>query len=642
MAEMNSWQTWNRAEPLRLARYVVPKAVQGHFGAPRTNFDERQADRLGVVRSAYEHLRKQVISYDTAEIDFQNHNPVTQVIREPGQVKGKSGNCLDLTLIFAGLCQWMKLRPLVVLLEGHALLAVMLDADVECVMEGAGGGNDYQLLYQGLLAPGATADTLLRWADEKKCVLIECTGITASSYGSDFQAAIAAGEDAVRQRDLLNVVDVSFCHKNGHTPYLTNSGHQVMSDLALGPVAVHHLRSQMARVNVVEPSQWHRQALRTVVTDAPRLLDELANLERSLSAAEFAKEWLDKELTSRRLRSVLWLRSRVELPTEQFIALQDYFAHVALNHPSTETSGAAMVGYVLALGLDAGRESDDTAFSVWAESVLDAAVVNDVRVRMEQRHRQAKLRLLLVLDASLTDEWPERVDAWLLDGDELQGQNSSICQPTQYDLENVVDDLVDWATDLVEEADETLQRVDVAVPTALLTQWLPEEAGPGIHLGMDHDVVVRWGTRLNPPRHHRVRKSAIRGRWKVLEEQGLSGMRWLDHEQAGDLSVVEVLVRTQHRGGMGLRFTPDRHTHLLELLLMYSPVVLWPDADVCVWEGVEPELHRHWDSLPTALAAAYRKRWNGKDAPLAIMRAVWDDLEWLKFCHRAQSRAGIA
>ncbi|KOV81761.1 hypothetical protein ADL03_27560 [Nocardia sp. NRRL S-836] len=596
-----------------------------------------------MVRIAYEHLRKQRILYDTAEIDFQNHSPVMQVIREPGQVKGGSGNCLDLTLIFAGLCQWMKLRPLVVLLERHALLAVMLDADVESVMEGRGGGNDYQLLHQGLLAPNASTDTLRRWADEKKCVLIECTGITdSSSYGRDFEAAVTAGEDAIRRGDVLNVVDVSFCHKNGHTPYLTTSGLQVTSELALGPVAVHHLRSRMARVNVVEPSQWHCQALRAVETTDRRLREELANLERALSAAEFAKEWLGNELTSRRLRSVLWLRSRVEMPTEQVMAWQDYFAHVALNHPSTETSGCAMVGYVLALGLDVGRRSDDTAFSAWAESVLDAAVVNDVRLRMDQRHRQAKLRLLLVLDASLTDEWPERVDAWLLDGDELREQNFGKCQPTQYDVETVVNDLVDWAALLVEEVSETLQRVDIAMPTALLTRWLPEEIGPGGHLGKQHDVVVRWGTRLNPPRHLRVRKSEIRGRWKIIEEQGPSAMWWLDHEQASDLNVVDVTLRTQHMGGMGLRFTPDSHAHLLELLLKYSPVLLWPNADLCAWQGVEPELERYWVSLPTALAEAYRKRWQGIDAPLATMRAVWDDPEWLTFCHKAQGRAGIA
>lgn len=633
------WQKWKKSEPRRIACYVVQNAAREHFGAPVTDYDERQADRLAVARRVYDHLRAHGVRYDTARIDFQNHNESEQLIREPGEVRGASGNCLELTLIFAALCQWMKLRPLVVLLEGHALVAVMLDADAESGL----GGRDHELLRQGLLARGANAATLLAWVRDKKCVLIECTGVTASSSALSFDEALTAGAAVVSRGELVNVVDVSFLHRGTHPPYETRCAAPPAPGLALGPVAVAHLRDLLGRATVAEPPHWHRRALRGVQTDDRRLTQVLDDLGRALSAAEFAKGWLGAELTSSRLRSVLWLRSKIDPPAEPFAAWQDYFAHVVLHCPVTESSESALVGYVLALGLDAGLDGHDQAFGTWAESVADAAVVNDVRVRVERRHCTANLRLLLSLhDDSLTGEWPEQVSAWLLDGNELRGQDFRTCEPTQRHVEAAVGELLDWATDEVYAVGKSLRRLDIAVPTTLLTQWRPEEADIDTMLGLHHDVVVRWSGRLNPPGHLRVGRHEARRRWEVLEEQGFSGVRWLEQDQSSDLGAVKTLIQQQHRGGMGLRFTPERHRGLLELLLCYTPVLLWPDDDMCTWDGVEPELRQYWEFLPDALANAYRARWDGDGPPLAIMRAVWDDPAWLDFCRTAQSRAGIA
>ena len=637
------WEKWKKSEPRRIACYVVSRAAHEHFGVPACGYEQRQADRRAVARLLYDHLRAHCIGYDTAEIDFQNHDVTEQTIREPGEVKGSNGNCLDLTLIFAGLYQRMKLRPLVVLLQGHALIAVMLDADVERLMEtGRPGSRDNELLDQGLLASDANAETLLKWVREERCVLIEYTGVTDSGHGKSFDEAVAAGAAKVSGAVLLNVVDVSFLHKHTHKPYQTTYTAESAGGLELGPMAVAHLRTLFSRAEAAEPGSWHRQALRGVQIGDPQLVEALDDLGLALSAAEFSKGWLGADLTTRRLRSVLWLRSRIDPPSEEVLAWQDYFSHVALNRPVIERVGYSLVGYVLSLGLDAGRDRDDQMFATWAESVVDAAVVNDIRLRMGARHREANLRLLLSLHDTLTGDWPEQVNGWLLDGDEVRDKDFRSCMPTQRGIEVAVGELLDWATDVADDADESLQRVDIAVPTTLLARWRPEDAGIDSKLGLHHDVVVRWGERLNPPGHLRIRVSEARRRWKVLEEQGFSAVHWLEQAQSGDLGAVNTLIEQQHRGGIGLRFTPEKHRDLLELLLRYSPVLLWPDVNTCAWDGVEPELRRYWEGLPVALAKAYRDKWSGRGAPLATMRAVWDDPEWLKFCRKAQSPAGIA
>ena len=51
-----------------------------------------------------------------------------QFIRKPNEILSgnKEGTCLDLALLFCGLCLGHKLLPIFVLLENHALVAISL------------------------------------------------------------------------------------------------------------------------------------------------------------------------------------------------------------------------------------------------------------------------------------------------------------------------------------------------------------------------------------------------------------------------------------------------------------------------------------------------------------------------------------
>jgi hypothetical protein len=121
---------WNRRVPTQLATLVLERVRSPDLKPlPYPPLDyRRRGDIEGLVRDLYLSLRGVGIDYALAPWDKGIPDPYNlfQRIRPPWEilVKGGQGTCLDLTLLFCGLCLDHGLVPLVVIVEGHAFAAV--------------------------------------------------------------------------------------------------------------------------------------------------------------------------------------------------------------------------------------------------------------------------------------------------------------------------------------------------------------------------------------------------------------------------------------------------------------------------------------------------------------------------------------
>jgi hypothetical protein len=81
-------------------------------------------------RALFEALRQSGISYVTSIYTFGNFNANAQRIRLPREtLQLSSANCIDVTVAFASALENLGLRPLVVIIPGHAFVGVKLAAD---------------------------------------------------------------------------------------------------------------------------------------------------------------------------------------------------------------------------------------------------------------------------------------------------------------------------------------------------------------------------------------------------------------------------------------------------------------------------------------------------------------------------------
>ena len=112
-----------------------------------------------------------------------------------------------------------------------------------------------------------------------------------------------------------------------------------------------------------------------------------------------------------------------------------------------------------------------------------------------------------------------------------------------------------------------------------------------------------------------------------------NGIHWLAAQQVSEPArLIEELGKGKYTPAIGLLDNPGENDGLLELLLQFVPILLWPQT-----ASLSPE-HCHrvnscWYLLPEGFLTAYRARWRTQDADLvADIRAVWDDEDWLRFC----------
>jgi hypothetical protein len=213
-----SWPNWSVDERSTLARYVLSDVAQQiSLGVVRDDAIKR-GDRLTVVHAIYDALLKLQLHY-SREVWSPQDGP--QVIRDPAAIfRGGNATCLDLALLFAGTCLGHELLPLVVLVEGHAFVAVSLLDDPRDPVNRARLGRDGPWINEGMLSDSNTFSTLIE-EDSGHYLPVECTGFAKTvEIGSDvpegsdrkegyldFEAAVKAGRAQSIERQFLFAID---------------------------------------------------------------------------------------------------------------------------------------------------------------------------------------------------------------------------------------------------------------------------------------------------------------------------------------------------------------------------------------------------------------------------------------------------
>ncbi|WP_175411709.1 hypothetical protein [Streptomyces sp. TRM64462] len=324
--------------------------------------------------------------------------------------------------------------------------------------------------------------------------------------------------------------------------------------------------------------------------------------------------------------------------------LRDAVEHLLLRAPRAgQRRTEPVADFVALLARETGVDPRAEALDRWAAALGARIDLNDAFERLGDRTRELRLRLVVSLHAAVGDEWPESLAAWLLDDGAVRRHEEFACVPDRAGVERQVGAALRWASRLAAALDVPLRRVEIAAPAPLLVHWRPEETDFGMRLGAEHDVVLRWSDRIQPPEHLWWINDRARRTLRAMEScPGGTRVDWLGE---GDTRQMREL-RDRLLGGpraraVALGHRPAQLKDMLETLLASSPIVLWPEDDT---DRVPAEARRyvdsHWHLLPAEFSRAYRDRWSHRggtpQAPgrghLARLRTVWDDPEWLDFC----------
>jgi hypothetical protein len=314
----------------------------------------------------------------------------------------------------------------------------------------------------------------------------------------------------------------------------------------------------------------------------------------------------------------------------------DAVDHFVYEHPVKEPDCRRLLTrFVVLLAQEAGQDPADPVVKQWAQAIDASTALNDALSFARDQRENQQLSLVVSLHASLTGGWPSSLATWLLrDGDIVDRSHFETPEADQASVEEALDDAVIWAEDKADELGIGLHRVDVALPAALLLDWSPEEAGLDVRLGHQYAVVLHWSERLAPTRPRRRLRSLVQDHWEqMLSCTADVPVDWLDHQAVQDREKLRgELSKGRYSRGIGLLHHPGGDTSLMELLLLYTPVFLWPrDGDSRAdWQDY---LDQYWPTMPVGLTQAYKRRWLGeRDEPVADLRVVWDSGDWLAFC----------
>ncbi|NNJ12072.1 hypothetical protein EKD04_017215 [Chloroflexales bacterium ZM16-3] len=189
MPTANRTFTWRKTVPQELAQFAMPDLSEHLRWPPYISRLDLLANegRASVVRQFYQQLLGLKLIYEVTPFDPLDSD--VQQIRRPSEIlASRVGTCVDLTLLMAGMCLAADLLPLVVVLDGHALLAVSLT-------KGRAEARNLPHVHafeNGLLR---NIDHLRTWADDEAYLLVECTGVAASQGGLSPQMPEGAGRD---------------------------------------------------------------------------------------------------------------------------------------------------------------------------------------------------------------------------------------------------------------------------------------------------------------------------------------------------------------------------------------------------------------------------------------------------------------
>jgi hypothetical protein len=127
-------------------------------------------------------LRENKVEYDLNE--YHELSGDRQLIRTPEEIlyTPRKGTCLDLAILFCAICWYHNLLPILILVEGHALVAVSLTHSLRDWENEERRGQ--QLFWEGL-GKLTDSDKLQKMVKRKDYLAIECTGFAKSETLSE-------------------------------------------------------------------------------------------------------------------------------------------------------------------------------------------------------------------------------------------------------------------------------------------------------------------------------------------------------------------------------------------------------------------------------------------------------------------------
>jgi hypothetical protein len=203
--------------------------------------NQHSNDLTPVVEILYNKLKAQGIRYNYEKGIAGDGE--SQLIRKPKEIISgkKEGTCLDLSLLFCGLCLAHGLLPIFVLFENHSLVAVSLKFTSTT--------DSSQRFQKLLLDKGAVTDinVLKKMVNSKNYILVECTGFAHTETMStiskespeaggrvnglmDFKQSVDAGYKQLDYRELKFFLDVKRAHQLlAREPYPIDTKEEFMS-----------------------------------------------------------------------------------------------------------------------------------------------------------------------------------------------------------------------------------------------------------------------------------------------------------------------------------------------------------------------------------------------------------------------------
>ncbi|MFD7688605.1 hypothetical protein [Streptomyces sp. NPDC059781] len=427
----------------------------------------------------------------------------------------------------------------------------------------------------------------------------------------------------------------------------------------VGPVGRHDLEEAvtMWRADTTLPTTLTRAALQnlydfTCQAEAQnagdldwhgRVTHLVATLSECARTVVLLNNVLAEVMTSDLLRSARLL-SGLPHEAEGPELLRDLVEYAAVREPRQyEPAWKRTARFVAALAHLSGTNETVGKLREWARDLGVVTDFNDALAEYARKRQQDGLRLVVSLASALTD-WPEEVDAWLVGTDErLPVHGRFRCESAdRVGTGRAIGAALAWARGRL-PAPAQLTNVDVAAPAHLLASWRPEEAKVDRRLlGVNHDVVVRWSGRMDPAENAEL-NDAARKALVGMADSATVPVEWIGTSVLDDRQILEQELMTgRYDTAVGIDHHPETLPDVLEQLLPYAPIILWPRPDARHGHDWRTLVQRTWRTLPDALPPAYRKRWspehNGCAACLGDVRAVWHDEAWLEFCRPFEQR----
>ncbi|OLT36895.1 hypothetical protein BJF79_30550 [Actinomadura sp. CNU-125] len=205
---MSDWEPWNFREPWRLAHYVQKVDLDGDEMLSGGR-QARPSDPGGLTRHLYERMLELELGYDTC---LTNAKGTGQYVRQPYRVVAskRAGTCLDLSLLFAGLCLAAGLRPAVTVVNygrGLGRHALVLLPDVQVGAQRLRGPGLDVFDGHGLWTPDAA--TLREAITGGPWTAVETVSLTGHDGGPyTFEVACENGLGAIGGAQKIEAVDV--------------------------------------------------------------------------------------------------------------------------------------------------------------------------------------------------------------------------------------------------------------------------------------------------------------------------------------------------------------------------------------------------------------------------------------------------